>query len=321
MNMVSLKIPLRVITLSNRSGWRKKKLPRMVAAHAAAGGQQKVLLVLVLVDPGDHFLGDVAVIIFVAAGAVRGVSAGMGPRLAVNAVHGEELEEPFIDEPARGLDHAVVFVIKKAAVHGWENQHGLAAVAVNFQLHILVEAAAPILVVFNVHGLPFVMRRCPRDSVVFTAFQGGTPRFEQSLPVRGARHVAVIAQGRGKHPAHRFMVDNLARKGGQGFGVGVAVRFVRAPADIGAVIGARDRRLEGVVDHHVGIFAVNIDVVGIVEHVGGQAAGRAHVDFQHGQAAIRFAEEFKMEKALPQAVGRCQFAPGIARSAGISRWV
>ena len=79
----------------------------------------------------------------------------------------------------------------------------------------------------------------------------------------------------------------------------VAVDAVEFAANITAVVGARVLSGEAVEGDQVGPFPVDVDIVGVVEHVGCQAAGRADIDLQADNAVVfQGAEEFKVEEAL-----------------------
>ena len=134
-------------------GMAKEKVAGVISAHAATGCNDFLRAVgAMLTDKGRDFLGDVTVIVFVAAGAVGGVGFPVGPGLAVDSVDGENLDFSVFDEPRDCVNHAVVFIVVKTFGLGRKDQHGFAVPAINFEFHFVAEIGAVPAVVFASHS-------------------------------------------------------------------------------------------------------------------------------------------------------------------------
>src|SRR5215216_6858446 len=112
--------------------------------------------------------------------------------------------------------------------------------------------------------------------------------------------ISMISQGRAEHTIDLFVLADLFSISGENFLFAMRVGPVRFAAGVAtvilvSVIGVREAF--ACKDARPGI--VNIDVTGIIEHVGGETARRTHIHFQ-GQKIVRsgLAEKFKMEESL-----------------------
>ena len=91
------------------------KVQTVVAAHAAAGGDHRALMVRLVLDVRHQFLDDVAVIAFVHVGTVVRTFPFAQPRFVIHAVRRVKLHQALVDEPLAGFDHAEVRVFVVAA--------------------------------------------------------------------------------------------------------------------------------------------------------------------------------------------------------------
>ena len=179
----------------------EEEVGRMIGAHAAPGGERFVALMAVAVDERQDLLHDVAVVLLVAAGAVGRMCAPVGPRLAVHAVHGEELDFARCHEWGAGAHHAEVLILIERPALGREDQDRLARLAVDFDLHILSQVGAPPLVIFGMHVIL---------AIVCWMILGDRQHFVQ---IGRPNQVVVVSHRQAEHRRHRLVVhDTIAKR-------------------------------------------------------------------------------------------------------------
>ena len=116
-------------------------------AHAAACGERPPVAVVVFVDQGDHFFGDVAVIVFLPFGPEKLVAVVVGPAFLVHRIHAEQLELTVINVFGQFIDHPEVFKVVAHGVLGGKHQQRPAFRTVNADVHIAPEVVAEMIYV------------------------------------------------------------------------------------------------------------------------------------------------------------------------------
>lgn len=116
----------------------KEKIPSMVTTHTAAGGQQRFCPVETIMNKGYNLLGDIPIVIFMAASPIGRMGLPVCPGLAVDAVDGEELNFALFDQGPCGMDHSKIFKFEKTAAHRWKYQDWLPRMPVDLQRHFLI---------------------------------------------------------------------------------------------------------------------------------------------------------------------------------------
>ena len=110
------------------------------AERAAEGQNPRIALPAVaaadFADIGHDLPAKIPHPLLVAADAPVGVAVRVRPGLAVDRIDGKDRRPPRLDKRSPGVDHAEVFKIEKAAVLAGDKQDGLAAAAVDLELHI-----------------------------------------------------------------------------------------------------------------------------------------------------------------------------------------
>src|SRR5262245_37006898 len=111
--------------------------------------------VRVAVDPPrarQHLVGQVAVVLHAAAGALLGVHPATVPRLSVHLIEADNLEVPRLQVPVQRPDEAAVLPVVVRVLRRRERQHARPGVAEDEQLHVPAERGAEPTVVVAVHG-------------------------------------------------------------------------------------------------------------------------------------------------------------------------
>ena len=116
-------------------------------AHAAACGERPPVAVIVFVDQGNHFFGDVAVIVFLALGTEKLVAVVVGPALVIYRIYAEQLELTVINIFGQFVDHPEVFIVVAHGVLGGEHQQRPAFVSVDADVHVAPEVVAEMIYV------------------------------------------------------------------------------------------------------------------------------------------------------------------------------
>ena len=136
--------------------------------------------------------------------------------------------------------------------------------------------------------------------------------------------VTLVAHGAREHVGDAFAHDDGVAVAVEHLLVGVAVAPYVASADVGAVALLSPGLQRGAVGHHVGPYLVDVRAVGVVHHVGGIAAGRAHVHLKGYEVAglaqsgmvVAQAEELEVDEAVEHAEGLDRAASQVAQSVG-----
>src|SRR6185369_16970691 len=97
---------------------------------------------------------------------------------------------------------------------------------------------------------------------------------------RGTDKVAIIPQCRTENTADRFMVTDLISICREDLLLAMSVRTIGLAPDITAIILVSIIRIwEAFPQNNACPGIINIDVAGIVEHVGGETSWRTHIHF------------------------------------------
>ena len=124
------------------------------------------------------------------------------------------------------------------------------------------------------------------------------------LEVRGAEDIADIAEGAAEDPRNAGHLDDERTVAVEDLVVAVVVAVMVFPAGVAAMVPALPGSLAGGAgNQQVGPHPIDIDIAGVVEHIGGVAAGRPHIDFEGDVAAGWGLKEFDVEKSLPDFEG------------------
>ena len=116
-------------------------------AHAAACGERPPVAVIVFVDQGDHFFGDITVIVFLALGPEKFVAVVVGPAFLIYRIYAEQLELAVVNEFGQFVDHPEVLIVVAHGVLGGEHQQRPAFRTVNADVHIAPEVVAEMIYV------------------------------------------------------------------------------------------------------------------------------------------------------------------------------
>src|SRR5512134_3652485 len=122
---------------------------------------------------------------------------------------------------------------------------------------------------------------------------------EELLHVLRADEIAVVADRLAEDGVHLLVVGDEAPEGPQDLLVGVGVPLAPFPPDVAAMVRTGPGGGELVAGDHPRPLAIDVEVVGEVEHVGGQAPRRPHVHLEGGDPAVPVvAEELEVEEPL-----------------------
>ena len=95
-----------------------------------------------------------------------------------------------------------------------------------------------------------------------------------------------IPQRNAERGVDLLVVHDEGTERAQHLAVRAGIGVLKPPAHVAAMVGPGIVGGESVKDDDVGPLPIDVDVVGIVEHVSGQATGRSHVHFQSNQPAL-----------------------------------
>ena len=125
----------------------------MVTAHRAARDNQAPAFA----DSRDEFVDDVfepalvqldqlPIVVLLPGIRIHGT-----PRLPVDAVATDEVDEPAFDHGSKHIDHAIILPLPEPLVLAWEHEHTSTCVAEGLVLHLSAESCTPMLVVSYFH--------------------------------------------------------------------------------------------------------------------------------------------------------------------------
>src|ERR671923_1222119 len=115
--------------------------------------------------------------------------------------------------------------------------------------------------------------------------------------------VSVVADRPREDARHRLVVAEEGREALEHLLVAEPIPVMVLAAGVGAGIGPGHRLIPAPVDDHRRPAAVEVEVVGVVEHVDGEATRRAHVDLQRHEGPAWEPEELEVERPLPKPEG------------------
>ena len=125
-----------------------------------------------------------------------------------------------------------------------------------------------------------------------------TRNFQNLIQAWRSENIPDITQGAAENAGDAFYLDHQAAVTRQNIFMAVGIVPVEFAAGIATVVFARVVYGNLVANQQLGPDLVNINITGIVKHVGGEAAGRPHIDFQGHVAVSRRLEEFDVKKSF-----------------------
>jgi hypothetical protein len=144
---------------------------------------------------------------------------------------------------------------------------------------------------FDMHGS---VLSYPRDLLrrLILCLVNKPANFHNLIQAFGSEYITDVAQGAAENPRDAFDLDHMAAVTRQDVLMAVGIVPVEFAAGIAAVKipGIINSRL--VMNQQFGPDSVNVNITGVVKHIGGITARRPHIDFQGHIPVGRRLEEF-----------------------------
>lgn len=129
----------------------KCQICSMICTDAAAVGDHKRVSFL-CPHEGYNFAQQVALILFVTSDSRSRLPPVTVETFAVDAVDTIELKQTGIDRVGKGIDHAPILVVEKAAFAGGEDQDFRPGMTENEQFHFTAQAGTEPAMILSIHS-------------------------------------------------------------------------------------------------------------------------------------------------------------------------